>query len=301
MMNEELLKFLEDFFALSELNRVHKNYGGGRIFSKPIIGVASGDDHIFLKFKEVVAPVHFIPLEFWLAEGNESVPASNLRIISIVFPYVDKIRKESKNPIQLKRIKLPAEIYCVGRNYANAFKKETCRQVIGFLEERGYSAVAGLASKSFNITTKGRFYSNWSERHAAFAAGLGTFSLHEGFITELGCNVRLGSVITNAPFEITRRKSDEPYANCLYYSNGTCRQCEENCPAGAITELGHDKNQCWAHGQKVARRVIARIGHILKPHHRSLNGEWEEQKPPVGCAFCQFNVPCMDRNPMEKS
>jgi hypothetical protein len=41
-----------------------------------------------------------------------------------------------------------------------------------------------------------------------------------------------------------------------------------------------------------------RLEGILKPHYRFINGEWKEQEPPVGCAFCQFDVPCMDKNPM---
>ncbi|TFG15654.1 MAG: epoxyqueuosine reductase [Promethearchaeota archaeon] len=297
-MIEELKKYLIEFFDSSELNRLHKNYGGGKIFSDPLIGVASGDDLIYQKFKEVVGPEHFTPLEFWVLEGNQSIPASTLRIISIIFPFADRIRKESKNSIDLKRLKLPAEIYSVGRNYANEFKKETCRHIITFLENKGYKGIAGLLSKNFTIILKGTFYSNWSERHSAFAAGLGTFSLHEGLITEVGCNVRIGSVITDAPLKITPRKSDDPYANCLYYSKGTCKKCIEKCPAGAISEKGHDKNKCNSYRIKIGRKMNLRIGSILKPHYRFINGELRKQNPPVGCAFCQFGVPCMDKNPM---
>ena len=57
-MNEEVLEFLVDLFSKSELNRLPKSYGRGWIFSKPLIGVAQGDDPIFKKFKEVVAPRH---------------------------------------------------------------------------------------------------------------------------------------------------------------------------------------------------------------------------------------------------
>ena len=70
-MKEELKRFLIEFFASSELNRLHENYGGGRIFSDPLIGVASGDDPIYQKYKEVVGPEHYTPLEFWLAWGKK--------------------------------------------------------------------------------------------------------------------------------------------------------------------------------------------------------------------------------------
>ncbi len=299
MIDIELNDFLDKWFASSELNRLHKNYGGGRIFSDPIIGVVKGDDPIIQKFKEVVSSDHLSPLELWSFEVQNMLKASDLCVISIIFPYVDKIRKESKNITELSRVTLPAEIYSVGRNYANAFKQETCRQVIKFFQEKGYSAVSGMLSEAFNIMTKGGFYSTWSERHYAFAAGLGTFSLSDALITEVGCNVRFASVVTDAPLTVTPRKSDDPFANCLFYAKGTCRKCEERCPAKAIDQNGHDKNKCWAYGQKISRKMNLRIGSILKPHRRHIDGEWKEQKPPVGCAFCQFNVPCMDKNPVK--
>jgi epoxyqueuosine reductase QueG len=301
MIDEDLKHFLNEWFASSELNRFHVNYGRGRIFSDPIIGVARGDDPIIQRFKEVVDTDHLTPVELWSFEGQRNIPASNLRIISVIFPYVDKVRKESKNIIELPRVILPAEIYSVGRNYANAFKQETCIQVIQFLKGKGYNAISGMLSEAFNIMTKGRFYSTWSERHYAFAAGLGTFSLSEALITEVGCNVRFASIVTDAPLEVTPRKSDEIFANCLYYAKGTCRKCEERCPGKAIDENGHDKNKCYAYGQKISRKMNLRIGSILKPHRRHINGEWKDQKPPVGCAFCQFTVPCMDKNPVIKN
>ena len=300
-MIEDLQQYLNEFFSTSELNRLHKNYGGGRIFSNPLIGVASGDDHIFPRYKELITPEYLTPLELWVGCDQKEIPASNLRVVSIVFPYVDKIRKESKNVVELKRITLPAEIYSVGRNYANAFKKETCRQVISFFEKKGFKAVAAMISEVFTIFTKGDFYSNWSERHTAFAAGLGTFSLHEALITEVGCNVRLASVVTDAPLDITHRKyGDEAYANCLFYSKGICKKCVERCPVGAISEKGHNKIKCYNNEQMIARKANLRLGAILKPHSRHIDGKWKEVLPPVGCAFCQFDVPCMDKNPMAK-
>lgn len=299
-MNAKLLDILKEFFERSELNRLHQNYGGGKIFSTPLIGVATGEDPLFVDYKNIISSSHFTPLEFWIKQGMKKVEKQCLRVISIVFPFTDKIRKESKNVIKHGRLLLPAEIYCVGRNYANAFKKETCRQVISFLNDEGYAAKAPMLSEIFTILTEGEFHSNWSERHAAYAAGLGSFSLHDGFISERGCNIRLASVITNAPLEITPRMITDPYANCLFYAKGTCGKCIERCPAGAISEQGHDKNKCYAYEHRVGRKVNLRIKAILKTHERRINGELKPQKPPVGCAFCQFNVPCMDKNPMAK-
>jgi len=296
-MNEQLLHFLENTFAGSELNRLPEKFGGGRIFTSPLIGAVAGDDPIFLKFKEVVGPEHFTPLEMWNECGQEDLPPNQLRILSIVFPFVKKIRDESKNIIQLPRVTLPADIYSVARNYANEFMVYILKQSVSYFQEKGFIAAAGVLNESYTIVTKGDFYSTWSERHTAYAAGLGTFSLHEGLITEVGCNIRLASVITNAPLEITPRKYKEPYSNCLYFTEGTCKTCIEKCPANAITENGHDKTKCYNYGQKIARKMKIRLGSLPKPHSRRVNGKLRPPSYPVGCAFCQFGVPCMDKNP----
>ncbi len=298
MANTQVQKFLDDLFATDELNRLPESYGSGSIFSSPLIGVSRGDDPIFQKYKEVVAPEHLTPAEMWLASGlpDRENLAKSLFVVSIIFPYVSRIREEGK-----KAKGMPAEIYCVGRNYANQFMIDVLKKTVRFFEEKGRRAVAGMISPAFKLITKDdplRVYSVWSERHMAFAAGLGTFSLHEGLITEAGCNVRVTSVITDAPLDVTPRKSDDPYANCLYYARGICRECEKRCPAeGAITEKGHNKFQCWTHGRVVAEEMGKRLQPLLKQHHRRVN-DTDTYSYPVGCAFCQFGVPCTDKNPM---
>lgn len=299
-LNNEVLNFIEKIYETSDLNRLPKQFGGGRIFSAPVIGIAAGDDYIFQKFKEVVGAEHYTPLEMWNANNKPSVSEDKLRTVSIVFPFTNEIRKASLHPIIFHNFKLPAEIYSVARNYANYFKKYVMEQCIEFFERSGFQATAGMLSKDYTVIARDRFYSNWSERHIAFAAGLGSFSLHEGLITEVGCNIRLASVITDAPLMINLRKSDDPYANCLYYSKRTCKECIEKCPANAISESGHDKMICNDYRFKVARRMIPRLGSILKPFSRRINWEDREDTFPVGCGFCQFGVPCMDKNPVKE-
>ncbi|MFX1278468.1 MAG: hypothetical protein ACFFA3_03575 [Promethearchaeota archaeon] len=290
-MIDIVLEFLIDLFSKNKLNRLPESYGGDRIFSNPIIGVAQGDDSIFKKYKEIISPKHLTPEEVWKAAKLSNIEDSNLRILSIVCPFSNQIRSES-----IKARIMPAEIYSIGRNYANEFKIEVMKQTIEFFRKQGFRATAGMLSDKFIIYPG--FFSSWSERHIAFAAGLGTFSLHEGLISEVGCNIRLCSVITDAPLRVTSRRSDDPYANCLYYTNGTCRECEKKCPADAINENGHDKKKCRIYGRKIEAEMTKRLAPILKPHLRRIQGKMV-QSYPVGCAFCQFGVPCMDKNPIK--
>ncbi|MFX0032509.1 MAG: hypothetical protein ACFE8E_11750 [Candidatus Hodarchaeota archaeon] len=297
-MNEILLDMLKEVFENNNLNRLPEKYGGGKIFSQPLIGVARGDDPIFFKFKETVGPEHLTPLEMWLASGQKQLPISSLYILSIIFPFVDKIRNEGNIPITLPKIILPAEIYSVARNFAKDFRNYIMRETLNFFQTQGYIAISGKLSDAYTLIAKKEFYSTWSENHIAFATGLGTFGLHEGIITEVGSNVRLASLITNAPLQVTPRKSDEPYANCLYFAKATCRECAKKCPANAITEKGYDKTKCNKYRNRVAREMVPRLKSILKSYSRRVNWKYKAHNFPVGCELCQFGVQCTDKNPL---
>ena len=298
-MNKQLKLFLDDVFASNELNRLPQMFGDGRIFSAPLIGVSCGDDDIFGTFKEIIGPEHLTPSEMWTQSGlpDDKNLAKRLRILSIVFPYAGIIREEGEK----NKEDMPTEIYCVARNFANPFMDAVLEQIVGYIRTKGFRAISGVKSHVFEIFTKEtpfRIYSNWSERHIAFASGLGTFSLHEGLITEAGCNIRLASVLTDAPLEITPRLGDEPYSNCLHFANGTCGSCMARCPAAAITEEGHDKHKCRSYCRKVSQEMQTRpVKSVLKPQHREVNGETKISYS-VGCALCQFGVPCTGENPV---
>ena len=81
----------------------------------------------------------------------------------------------------------------------------------------------------------------------------------------------------------TPRMASGPYANCLFYVNGSCRACIERCPAGAITERGHDKVKCLEY----AREELA----YLKESYGVER---------IGCGLCQTGVPCEAENPVRK-
>ncbi|MBY9004901.1 MAG: hypothetical protein KGD73_13075 [Candidatus Lokiarchaeota archaeon] len=297
-MNDEILKFLKGEFESSELNRLPESYGGGKIFATPLIGVAQAGDPIFQRYKEIIGPEHLTPLEMWLACGQDYNRVSSLSTISIVFPFDKQIRNESINPIESRRMIIPPEIYTIARNFGNEFKRATILKTIKFLNEKGYDATSGMLSDAYTIVLKGKFYTTWSERYIAMASGLGTLGLHEGLITELGSNIRLGSIITNAPLKFTPRKTQEPHANCLYFAKGTCKECAEKCPVNAITEKGYNKIKCNKYRMKIARKIIPPLRSKLKMETRRVNWKLKQDISIVGCELCQFGVKCTDNNPM---
>jgi epoxyqueuosine reductase len=125
--------------------------------------------------------------------------------------------------------------------------------------------------------------SNWSQRHVAYIAGLGTFGLCEGLITRQGKAVRFTSLIleTRLPADI------RPYADyqdwCLYFAKGSCPSCIKACPAGAIDENGHHKELC-----------IEYITDFKNSYRDSgpINADG-----PFGCGLCQGKVPCQSGVP----
>ena len=299
-LNDEVLRFLEEEFEINDLNYLPEEYGGGKIFEKPLIGVAAATDPIFQKYKESLGSEHLTPLEMWLACDQDYVSVSELCTISVVFPFTQTIRMKSINHVKLRRITIPAEIYMVARNFGNIFKLDIIEKLIYFFTEKGFDAASGMLSDAYSIVMKGKFYTTWSERYIAFAAGLGTLGLHEGLITEAGSNIRLGSIITNAPLEITPRRSDEPYANCLYFAKGTCKECADRCPINAITDKGYNKIKCNKYRMKIARKTIPRLKSHLKSEMRRVNWKLNEESYIVGCEMCQFGVKCTDKNPMAR-
>ncbi len=98
--------------------------------------------------------------------------------------------------------------------------------------------------------------SRWSERHAAFASGLGTFGLTRAIITERGCAGRFASILTELPLAPTPRKYTSVYGNCI-----RCGACADRCPVNAIS-LGQVKNNlaCKARVNETGKRYAPRYG-----------------------------------------
>ena len=126
--------------------------------------------------------------------------------------------------------------------------------------------------------------SKWSERHAAHAAGLGTFGLCDGLITLKGKAMRTGSVIARIDIPPSARPYDTHHAYCLFLSEGTCGRCMSRCPVGAISEAGHDKLKCVAHlFPTTSNYVESNFG--FKGY---------------GCGLCQTGVPCESTIPRSR-
>jgi epoxyqueuosine reductase QueG len=163
------------------------------------------------------------------------------------------------------------------------FNNRLRQHVVDTLNAAGIQAVAPLLSPLFESRSSERyvFASTWSERHAAYASGLGTFGLCDGLITPAGKAMRVGSVIARIKVPPTPRPYTDHHAYCLFYTQGICGACIDRCPAGAVSEAGHDKLKCRAHLNPITSDYV-------KTHY-GFDG--------YGCGLCQTGVPCESKIP----
>jgi len=277
-VNEQALfitESIKEFTSSSPLNHLSL-LDNKEIFDEPIVHFADGDDPLFTEYKTIIDPRHLTPREVLALAFNDSPQsvARHVCVISWILPITGKTRESNRR----QKIR-PSRLWSDTRHYGEQFNDSLREYVVKLAQDMGHRAVAPMQAPFFVSTLrneKGRF-SNWSERHAAYAAGLGTFSLSDGFISGRGIAHRCGSVVTDMALPPSPRKAAGPYDNCLFYLDGSCSACIQRCPAGAISEAGHDKNKCeeYIHGR-------------LKSNAKYPNS---------GCGLCQTKVPCEFRIP----
>ncbi len=229
-----------------------------RLFDPPLLGVAAAQDPLWadLKRPEVIGSAHLAPAE-WLP-GARSV-------LCFFLPFSQRIRRANRIP------GTTATEWLYGRYEGEQFVAALRVHLAGLIRAAGFQAVAPSSDPRFK---EADFRSNWSERHAAFIAGLGTFSLNRSLITRVGSAGRIGSVVTDADLLPTPRAYEDPREFCL-----ACGACIPRCPCRAIDPGGKDNRKCKAH----------------------LDRTLELYAPRYGCGKCQTGVPCEARVPQHKA
>ena len=168
-----------------------------------------------------------------------------------------------------------------------AFNNKLRGHLVEALAEAGVQAVAPMLSPLFESKPSERFVyaSTWSERHAAYAAGLGTFGVCDGLITPKGKAMRVGSVIARLQVPPTPRPyaDDDHQAYCLFYSQGICGQCIPRCPVGALS------------AERARQGKVPRAPGVTREYVRSEYG-FEG----YGCGLCQTGVPCESKIPTKE-
>jgi len=265
MDTSEIKKFVLQFQESDPSNRIAEDiakkpeYVNREIFDGVLCGVAAADDVVIASLKDNKdANIDMIQPAEWLP-GAKSV-------ISIFTPFARWVTESNMEG------DWPSGAWLNGRIEG---QKSLVRLTLALAERirgEGYEAVAPSLDPRFKSSMKGSgldeslFSSNWSERHVAFASGLGTFGLSRGIITELGMAGRLSSLVTTLPLEPTPR----PYTDLLEYCV-KCGACIDVCPPEAIS-IAHLKDN------RICDKYIAMIR--------------EKEEPYYACGKCQCGTPC---------
>lgn len=280
MERNDILQMINKLWAESAENRLSEELAlrpelaGMQIYEAPLVGFGSAADPLFEEYKkpEINGP--------WAMTPEEWLPGAQT-VISLFFPFTDEVKKSNRSQKDG-----PSSEWLHGRIEGQVFLTSFIDRLRDWFEEQGISACAPMTDPRFaavrggnnfheyGIVTERTFGSNWSERHAAFVCGLGTFSLSKGLITERGMAGRFTSVIISEKLEADIRPYTDIYEYCT-----KCGACIRRCPAGAIDmETGKDHPICKA--------WLSRMAELHAPRY--------------GCGLCQTGVPCESRNPKMK-
>ncbi|MEK6197028.1 MAG: epoxyqueuosine reductase [Desulfobacterales bacterium] len=273
-----ITKIIKDFVTQSPLNDMGFEEPE-RIFDTPLVGFSSGLDPLYDEYKSHIGNFYFTPLELF-AESfpGKKYSAEDLTVVSWIIPSTAVTRKEHG-----AQKRYPSERWARTRDLGEKFNNAIRIQVVEQLKTAGIAGVAPLLAPHWARYSEGPYApcSNWSERHAAYAAGLGTFGLCDGLITPVGKAVRIGSVIAAIQIPPSTRPYDDHHAYCLHFTENICRKCIPRCPIKALSQEGHDKPPCMKYVEHTMNKYIKK----------------EYGLETYACGLCQCNVPCTDKIP----
>jgi epoxyqueuosine reductase QueG len=260
-----LTRFLAELVATDPRN-VLPEEDNVPIWEAPVVGIAAASDALFATLKQpgVVGPIHE-DAEYWL-HGAKSV-------VSFFLPFSRAVKKSYS-----KRSRLPSLEWVSGRQNGEVFVNVARRALGQYLQSQGGRTVVPNLDLRYQAID---LIPMWSERHVAFIAGIGTFGIHAGLLTEKGAAGRIGSVVTDLVLEPTPRPYTGVYDYCPMVTDGTCGACIQTCPVGAVGKTGKDHAICLTNGQDHIRPAYEGWG-----YH--------------SCGHCQNNLPCSNGIPARR-
>ena len=212
-----------------EINRFVEGWpllkGAVTRWGEPLVGFADATDPLFLELKRAVSPSHALPGDL----------LRQARTVVVYFLPFDKGIAKSN-----RRGPHASEAWATAYVETNQLIRDVNDRLAEVLEQAGFRTSLLPPTHNFD---EDRLISDWSHKHVAYIAGLGTFGLHHLLITKKGCCGRLGSLVTDAQAQPTLQPEREA---CLYKFNGTCHVCVKRCVNGALQEEGFDRHKCYA-------------------------------------------------------
>jgi epoxyqueuosine reductase len=192
---------------------------------EPLVAIAAAADPLFRELRRVVDPSHALPED--ILPGARSV-------VVFFLPFQDWLGKENDQSGS-HAARSWAESYVVTNQLIQAINVHLSER----LEEAGHASAITPATHNFD---EEKLISQWSHKHLAYIAGLGTFGCHHLLITAAGCSGRLGSLVTSMPLPPTARPAAEW---CLAKAGRDCLACVSKCSYEALFENQYDRHRCY--------------------------------------------------------
>ncbi|GHV81285.1 (Fe-S)-binding protein [Spirochaetia bacterium] len=233
-----------------------------KMWKEPILGIISAEDEGLKLLREVVSSTHLLPGD--ILPGAES-------IIVFFIPFQDSIVESNLHGETASREWALAYIK------TNDLIRVINDDIAEMLRREGYAA--GKLPATHNFDTE-RLVSDWSHRHVACIAGLGSFGFNNMLITDQGCCGRFGSMVTSLPVSAVPEAAAArpPRERCIHKLTGGCGACRKRCPVNAYGDGGFDRRRCYAQCLK--------------------NGELHKDLGYADvCGKCLAGLPCSFRSP----
>ena len=231
----------------------------GQMWKEPIIEIISANNESLKTLKEAVSAEHCMPRDI-LPDAKS--------IICFFIPFQDSVVHGNNDGT------MASKEWAMMYVKTNDLIKVIGDQIELFMEQHGYKTGKIPATHNFNTE---KLISNWSHRHIAYIAGMGTFGKNNMLITKNGCCGRLGSVIINYEFAEYKTISVTT-EKCLSKAGKVCGICQKKCVINAYENENFDRHKCYAQCLK--------------------NSEYHEA---VGladvCGKCLVGLPCSVREP----
>jgi epoxyqueuosine reductase QueG len=214
-VTDEVRRFVSEY---GKRDDVHAKWG------EPLVGFADADSTYLKSLKTVIGPTHALPRD---------VMPDATAVIAYYIPFTRELANTNNTGTHIA-----SPEWAMTYEETNAMFGVLNEHLIDWLGQRGYKGMVPQQAGTYDL---GRLMSDWSFRHIAYAAGLGTFGINNMLITEKGCCGRYNTVVTNLDVIPDRPRTDEL---CLYKKSGKCGVCVKHCPVGALTLDGYDRFKC---------------------------------------------------------
>jgi epoxyqueuosine reductase QueG len=197
-----------------------------KMWKEPIIEIISSNNEKINTVKESVSVEHFMPYDI-LPDAKS--------IICFFIPFQETIVKSNIEGTNASKEWVMAYMR------TNDLIKTINDKIEKLMDNNGYKTGKIPATHNFDVKT---LISNWSHRHIAYIAGIGTFGINNMLITKNGCCGRFGSIIINYEFN-EYKKINEIKEKCLNKLNGTCGICQKKCVANAYENNTFNRHKCY--------------------------------------------------------